>query len=184
MGRGPAADGVGDRGLGDIVKALALGHKFFGAGGSSAKRRACRVSLAAKITKALKPWTSTAEFGTLRPGWARKLGDYPGGSWAAFDAGDAAAMQKARAKFIVALDAPDRDRMFAQLLNWARKGDELHDAGGGGHLLQRSDAEALAKELSRIANAPAMALYAEIKQRLTGFAGRVRAAAPALPDAL
>ena len=42
--------------------------------------------------------------------------------------------------------------------------------------------EALAKELSRIANAPAMALYAEIKQRLTGFAGRVRAAAPALPD--
>ena len=35
-----------------------------------------------------------------------------------------------------------------------------------------------------LANAPAMALYAEIKQRLTGFAGRVRAAAPALPDAL
>ena len=48
----------------------------------------------------------------------------------------------------------------------------------------KASLEALAKELSRIANAPAMALYAEIKQRLTGFAGRVRAAAPALPDAL
>ena len=84
--------------FGDIVKALALGYKFFGAGGFfGEKRRACKeFSLVAKITKALKPWTSTAEFGTLRPGWAGKLGDYPGGSWAAFDAGDAAAMQKAR----------------------------------------------------------------------------------------
>ena len=103
---------------------------------------------------------------------------------AAFDAGDAAAMQKARAKFIVALARPVEQLREHAVAVGRVEGDELHDAGGGGHLLQRSDAEALAKELSRIANAPAMALYAEIKQRLTGFAGRVRAAAPALPDAL
>ena len=151
---------------------------------SRRRRRACKeFSLAAKITKALRP-PADADGGALRPGWAGKLGDYSGGSWAAFDASDAAAKEKALAKFIVALDAPDRDGMFNQLLGWARAGDALLDGGGEGHLLAKSDADALAREIGRIADATDGAAYAEIKARLTGFAAQVATAAEALPESL
>ena len=141
VGRGPAADGVEDRGLGDIAGAGARVQVL-------RRRRLLRQlarqesSLAAKITKALKPWTSTAEFGTLRPGWAGKLGDYPRLGAASTPATRRRA--KARAKFIVALDAPDRDRSSRSCATGAQGRRAPTPAAAA--IEQRSDAEALAKE--------------------------------------
>ena len=62
--------------------------------------------------------------------------------------------------------------MFNAAAELGAQGRQLHDAGSGDTCY--SAATPSAREgLNRIAGAPAMALYTEIKQRLTGFASRV-----------
>ena len=135
------------------------------------------------LDRSRRSLSSTAEFGTLRPGWAGQARRLPTGGvlWAAFDAGDAAAMQKARAKFIVALDAPDREHPRA--------------AAGTGRARARTPRTPPAAAITAAQRRRGARRRAPDRQRagdgalrrdqadLTGFAGRVRAAAPALPDA-
>lgn len=113
--------------------------------------------------------------GSLAVGYAGKLGDFSGGSWASFDPSMDEA--KAKAKFIVSAES-DKDKMFARMVAWAAKGDKLLDDKVDGHIVPATDAMALAATIRKIAEAPCMTgKFGDIRGRLMNYAQRVACAA-------
>jgi len=164
----------------DIENALAKGFKAFGAGGFFGEKRhslGTEFSLAAKQTKA----TRLAPDGSHLIGYAGKLGDFYGGSWATYDP---ARDKKAKQKFIVSPEV-DADAMFNLLVRYATKGDAMHDAELAGEpprpVMQKSDALALVRELERLNTAPSMSLYPGMRERLNVISSKMAAAAELLP---
>jgi len=166
----------------DVTEALRLGYVGFGAGGFFGEKRRVHspeMSLAAKITKAV----TRAEDGTMRAGYAAKLGDRSegNGSWAGYDPG-----ATLPAKFIVSPEA-DRQAVWRQMLAYGSRGDEWFDtvAAGGtpAPLVTRSEAERLCAAMRRLSSSAAMApeAFQPMVQRLEALAGCVETAAAALP---
>jgi hypothetical protein len=172
----------------DIAEAMRCGFAYFGAGGFFGEKRrgAVEFSIAAKVTTAFRRDASGAQ----QQGHAGKLGDMSGGSGSWADFSEETHGTKARAKFIVPLGADPalRDSMFGRMKEWATAGDAMHDSTARGlaasPLLVRADAARLAARLREIAGADSMGACANIRDALLGYAGRIDAAAAALPETL
>ena len=178
----------------DIREALAHGYAAIGAGGFfGEKRRAGEYSLAAKITKAMRPvgegappppaGTAPSPTGHVT-GYAGKLGDCPSGSWAEAASGASTRMSP---KFIVSPEA-DALAMWQRVLRYATAGDALFDERANGadaaeqaRLVSSADAMSLSRVLRHIASSDSLQRHTHIASRLAGYADKVERAAKRLP---
>ena len=158
----------------DIQSALDLGYTAFGAGGFFGEKRkslGTEFSIAAKLTKASRE----GEDGKQQVGYAGKLGDFSGGSWAEYNVKDEA---KAKAKFIVSPEV-NSSAIFKQLLGFAVKGAQAHDLELIGQqpppIMEAADISSLLAELGRISAAPCFSLYPEIRSRLQSLTEKMNA---------
>ena len=165
----------------DVAAAGELGYVAAGAGGFfGEKRRTCtEFSLAMKLVKTMRADGSGGQL----IGYAGKLGDADGGSWASYDA----AAQGMPAKFIASVEAP-RQRLWDKMLAYGQLGDAQHDKASKGEattpLLRQADGFALADALSKLGASPCLSQpkYAEMAARLQGYAAKVLTATMKLPQ--